>query len=86
MVALRNMATLTIKSIPDTLYARLKAKAADNRRSLNSEVIVCLEESITPLKNDQEMTLERIRQLRKSIKGVYLTDEILRRAKDEGRE
>jgi antitoxin FitA len=86
MVALCKMATLTIKSIPDTLYARLKAKASENRRSLNSEVIVCLEESVTALKNDHEQTLERIRHLRNSMKGIYLTEDFLRRAKDEGRE
>lgn len=86
MVAFCNMATMTIKSIPDTLYALLKAKAAENRRSLNSEVIVCLEESLTTLKNDRAQTLETIRQLRNKIKGVNLTDEFLQIAKNEGRE
>ena len=80
------MATLTIKSIPDTLYARLKAKASENRRSLNSEVIVCLEESVIVLKNDHARTLERIRQLRDKSKGTNLTEEFLRYAKNEGRE
>ena len=80
------MATLTIKSIPDTLYARLKAKAVENRRSLNSEVIVCLEESVTDLKDDRAQTLERIRKHRAEFKGPILTDEFLQKAKNEGRE
>ena len=80
------MATLTIKSIPDTLYARLKIKAAENRRSLNSEVIVCLEESVTALKDDRISTLQRIDWLREKSKGTNLTDDFLQKAKNEGRE
>lgn len=37
------MPTMTIKNIPKVLYKRLKQRAAENRRSLNSEVIVSLE-------------------------------------------
>ena len=37
------MPTLTIKSLPDELYHHLKARAEANRRSLNSEILVCLE-------------------------------------------
>ena len=37
------MATLTIKGLPDALYRRLKKHAAEERRSINSQVIVCLE-------------------------------------------
>ena len=35
--------TLTLKNIPDAVYAKLKSAAALHRRSLNSEAIVCLE-------------------------------------------
>ena len=37
------MPTITVKNIPEDLYARLKAYAAANRRSVNSQVIVCIE-------------------------------------------
>ncbi|OFV91095.1 MAG: hypothetical protein A3G76_04610 [Acidobacteria bacterium RIFCSPLOWO2_12_FULL_65_11] len=40
------MPTLTLKNIPDGLHARLKASAARNRRSLNSEILVRLEKDI----------------------------------------
>ena len=40
------MPTLTLKNIPDALHARLKASAARNRRSLNSEILVRLEQDI----------------------------------------
>ena len=40
--------SLTLKKIPDTVYQRLKASAGLNRRSLNSEAIVCLEAALLP--------------------------------------
>jgi plasmid stability protein len=41
------MPTLTLKNIPDDLHARLKASAERNRRSLNSEILVRLEQDIS---------------------------------------
>ena len=41
------MPTLTLKNIPDGLHARLKASAERNRRSLNSEILVRLEQDIS---------------------------------------
>ena len=41
------MPTLTLKNIPDALHARLKASAERNRRSLNSEILVRLEQDIS---------------------------------------
>ncbi len=40
--------TLTLKNIPDEVYNRLKAAAETDRRSLNSEAIVCLESVLLP--------------------------------------
>ena len=40
--------TLTLKSIPDEVYERLKASAEVHRRSLNSEAIACLESAFKP--------------------------------------
>lgn len=40
------MPNLTIKSIPDELYQRLKKSASEHRHSMNREVIVCLERSL----------------------------------------
>jgi plasmid stability protein len=37
------MATLTIRNVPDDLYAALKERARRNRRSLNQEVLALLE-------------------------------------------
>jgi len=79
------MATLTIKNIPDELHARLKRSAVQHRRSLNSEVIVCLEKALGSTPIDPNVLLERIRAHRKAISGVFVTDEFLQAAKNEGR-
>lgn len=81
------MATLTIKNLPDSLYERLKLTAANHRRSINNEAIVRLERSLyTPETNTAELLAE-IRKSRDELakKGVYLTEEILRQGKEEGR-
>ena len=39
------MATLTLKDLPVDLHRKLKARAEQNGRSLNREVIECLEAS-----------------------------------------
>lgn len=82
------MATLTIKNLPDELYAALSKTAKRHRRSINSEAIVRLERSLQSGEpDDVEATLERIRDTRSKLqeKGVWLTDEILDFAKNEGR-
>jgi len=78
------MATVTLKNVPDELYARLKRKAAMNRRSINNEAIVCLE-SMLPEKRDPAVVLREIRRFRRSLKGIYVTDKDLDAAKRWGR-
>ena len=41
------MSTLTLKNIPETLHEKLKASAAKNRRSLNSEILARLERDVS---------------------------------------
>lgn len=80
------MAAITIKNVPARLHERLRKSAATNRRSLNSEAIVCLESALAteePI-NEKEL-MERIRRRRDSMTGVWLTDEFLRKAKNLGR-
>ena len=42
--------TLTLKGIPDDVYARLKKTAEAHRRSLNNEAISVLEDVLLPRK------------------------------------
>ena len=81
------MATLTIKNFPDELYAELTKTAKRHRRSINSEAIVRLEQGLLAVQPDLETTLARIRRNREVMKakGVWLTDELLDLAKNEGR-
>jgi antitoxin FitA len=79
------MATLTIKNIPDELYEQLKQSAARHRRSVNSEVIVCLEKVLGSSFIDPATLLASIRALRKTVSTVFVTEEDLQAAKDEGR-
>ena len=59
--------TLTLKNIPDAVYARLKATAAAHRRSMNSEAIVCLEAVLMPSKVMVSERLARARELRAAL-------------------
>jgi plasmid stability protein len=59
--------TLTLKNIPDDIYAKLKAAAQQHRRSLNSEVLVCLEAALTPGRLDATERIVRARALRAGL-------------------
>ena len=79
------MATVTVKNIPDELYERLKSVAERNRRSINSEIIVCIESAIVSRRIDPEALLENARRLRQLTAGNPITDAEFRKAKAEGR-
>jgi plasmid stability protein len=79
------MPALTIKNIPDSLYEQLKTAAELHRRSINSEVIVCLEKTLTPTKITPADRLNRIEQLRSSIKINSITPKDIEQAIDSGR-
>ncbi len=79
------MATLTIKNIPEPLVKRLKQHAAAHRRSLNFEVIAYLEQMTHSVPVDAEALLARARAVRRTPKGVKLTDRLLHELKVAGR-
>lgn len=79
------MATVTVKNIPDRLYERLKSAAEANRRSINSEIIVCIENTVTSRRIDVGEMLENARRLRRLTAGHPIGDEDFNRAKAEGR-
>ena len=79
------MATLTIKNVPDRLVRRLKSQAALHRRSLNLEVITCLESVAQSVPVDTDQLLARARAVRRAPAGQRLTDTVLARLKGEGR-
>ncbi len=79
------MPTITVKNIPPDLYERLRRSAAANRRSINSEIIVCIEQAVRSSKVDVEEVLAEARRLREKTAGYEITDEELTRAKSAGR-
>ena len=79
------MPTLTIKNIPEDLYMQLKRYAEINRRSLNSEVILCIERAIRSRRIQPEVYLARARQLREKTMQHPITDDEFNAAKMVGR-
>ncbi len=79
------MATMTLKNVPDALYAQLKRSAERHRRSINREAIVCLEQALLGGDVDSARVLTRARALRARTRGVFVTDIELDAAKAEGR-
>lgn len=79
------MPTLTIKGLPDLLYRRLKQQAEAHRRSLNGEIIVCLERAVGASQPDPRHWLAQARQFRERIRSRPLSERQLRSARQMGR-
>jgi plasmid stability protein len=79
-------ATLTLKSIPDEVYERLKASAEVHRRSMNSEAIVCLESVLLPGKMAPAERLARAQALRASLPQGKFRAKDIDALKREGRQ
>ena len=77
--------TITLKGIPDDVYERLKASARANHRSLNSEIIACIEATLMSKRASAPDQLAAIRAIRARLpKAVFNHDEI-DRIKRQGR-
>lgn len=63
------MSTVTVKDLPEKLHRLLKARALRHRRSLNSEIIACLEATAAPQKLDADSLLVRAAALRRRVAG-----------------
>ncbi len=79
------MPTLTIKGLPDPIYERLKAQAEAHRRSLNGEIIVCLERAVGTTRFDPAAWLAEASAFREQLQIEPLTDRELRAARQAGR-
>ena len=79
------MPSLTVKGLPEDVIESLRRSAQRNRRSLNSEILYRLEQSVQHRVAEPEAILARIRELRARRPLPELTDDELRRMKDEGR-
>lgn len=73
------MPDILLKGVPDSLHRRLKQVAARNRRSMNRQAVVLIEEALKQV--DGSVDLPR------PLRGRFpLTPKFVDRAKREGRE
>jgi antitoxin FitA len=79
------MPNITVKNIPAELYEHLKISAGANHRSLNGEIIACIERAVGSHRIDPEDFLARARKLREGIGGPPITDAEFSAAKVAGR-
>jgi plasmid stability protein len=78
------MKSITLKDIPQPLHAALRQRAKQHGRSLNKEVLVCLEMIVAPARVNVNGLLLDIRNHRASLPG-RLNDRLIQMAKAEGR-
>jgi len=79
------MHAITVKNIPPEIYERLKHSAKTHRRSINSEIIVIIEEAVQSKKIQPEEFLMRARHLREKTADYTISDDEFTDAKDTGR-
>jgi hypothetical protein len=79
------MPGLTVKGLPEPLLQRLGQSAQANRRSLNGEVLYRREQAMENRVTEPEQLLAQARALGARSSLTPLTDEVLRRMRDEGR-
>lgn len=77
--------TITLKNIPDAIYDSLKQAAEAHHRSLNSEVIACLERVLLPSKAGPDERLARARLIRESLAGKKFKAADIAKAIAQGR-
>jgi antitoxin FitA len=78
-------ANVTLKNIPDEIYDSLKASAETHHRSLNSEIIACLERVLMPRRIGADERIGRARQLRAAARPAIFSRRQIARAIKTGR-
>ena len=68
------MPNITVKNIPDDLYEELKKSAKINRRSINQEIIMCIESGVQHKVESSAQVLEKARKLRKKTAGSPINE------------
>jgi len=70
------MPSITVKNIPDSIYNKLKQQAQAQHRSMNSEIIACLERSVEPKRVSPDEILRLARMMRSKVRGSLSAEEI----------
>jgi plasmid stability protein len=79
------MPSITVKNIPTELYELLKQAASTHRRSINSEIIFCIEQAVRSQKASPQGFLAGARILREKSAEYEISDEEFSQAKGAGR-
>ena len=79
------MPSITVKNIPDELYELLKQAASAHRRSVNSEIIICIEQAVRSQRTSPPAALAGARILREKSADYAISDEEFSQAKRAGR-
>lgn len=78
------MATITLKNVPREIHFNIKKRAEKNHRSINGEIIYCLERLLGLCEDEADSILGKIEKAHKGVKFVVTQKEI-QEAKLEGR-
>jgi plasmid stability protein len=79
------MPNITLKNIPEPLYEQLKTAASLHRRSLNSEILQCLEQAVGARRVDVSARIESARTLREKTARYRISGAELDEARKSGR-
>ena len=79
------MPTITVKNIPPEIYIKLKQAAEVNHRSINSQIIACIEQVVCSQPINPDMLLVNARRLREKTASYSITEGEIAQAKNSGR-
>jgi hypothetical protein len=65
------MSTITLKDVPQELRVALKQRAARNRRSLNQELLYCLEQFVGIIPSPTQESREWIESSKQGLMKVW---------------
>lgn len=78
------MNNITVRNIPNNIHKKLKKRSELSRRSINSEIIACLEEVLLTNKTEVEKLLLKSKEIKNNI-NFEISIEELEKAKNYGR-
>ena len=79
------MPTITVKNIPPEIYQKLKQSANSSHRSINSEIIACIERAVRSQQVNPDLLLANARTLRVRTASFPITDDEFTQAKNANR-